>query len=218
MPWLLGRGAEADRQLPADAPIDRFIPEFDVRERHEIVVHAPSALVLDVARTFDLRSVPAVRAIFWLRSKLLGAKESALPDDRRGLVAETLGMGWGVLLDEPGRIFIAGAACRPWHADVVFTPIPPEQFAAYHEPDKVKIVWTLEAMPVASDTTQLATETRVRAIDISARAKFRRYWWMFGVGILVIRWLLLRAVRREAERRWHSVGAGQAGCRPDCSA
>ena len=42
---------------------------------------APAALVLETARTFDLRSTPLVRAIFWLRARILGAKAAA-PDCR----------------------------------------------------------------------------------------------------------------------------------------
>ncbi len=37
--------------------------------------------------------------------------------------------------------------------------------------------------------------------DDAARKKFRRYWRVFGMGIVLIRWLLLPALRREAERR-----------------
>ena len=55
-----------------------------------------------------------------------------------------LGMGWGRLAEQPDDFFVAGAAWQPWQADVVFSPIPPEQFASLAEPDRVKIAWTLE--------------------------------------------------------------------------
>jgi hypothetical protein len=116
-------------------------------------------------------------------------------------------MGWGVLLDEPGRMFIAGASCQPWKADVVFTPIPADRFAASEEPGRVKIVWTLEAEPLDSTSSRFASETRVRAMDSEAREKFRRYWRTFSIGILTIRLFLLPAIRREAERRWRTASA-----------
>ena len=47
----------------------------------------------------------------------------------------------------------------------------------------------------------MATETRAVATDEASRGKFRRYWRFAGPGILLIRKLLLPAVRREAERR-----------------
>ncbi len=185
------------------APVDRFIPDSDVRERHEITVRAPAALVLEVARNFDPMSIPAVRAIFAVREKVMGAREERgnLP---KGLVPWTLAMGWGVLAEEPDRFFVAGASCQPWKADVVFTPIPSEQFASYVEPDRVKIAWTLEAEPLGPSRSRLASETRVIATDSAARERFRRYWRFARFGIVAIRWLLLPGVRREAERRWRS--------------
>ena len=193
-------------RLPAPmvSPIDRFIPRPDVRERHETVVHAPAALVLEVARELDMQSIPLVHAIFWLRAKLMGSKVER-SGRRKGFVAETRELGWGLLAEEPGRLFMAGAACQPWHADVVFRPIPPERFAAFAEPDQVKIVWTLEAEPLGPESTRFASETRVVATDERALLKFRRYWRWAGFGILTIRWLLLPAIRREAERQWRET-------------
>jgi hypothetical protein len=81
-------------------------------------------------------------------------------------------------------------------------PIAPEQYAAYGEPDRVKIVWTLEAEALGPELTRFASETRVVATDDRARARFRRYWCTFGIGIQMIRWLLLSAVCRQAEQRW----------------
>jgi hypothetical protein len=55
------------------ALLDRFIPAPDVRERFETTIHAPAAVVMQVAADFDMQSVRAVRAIFRLREALLGA-------------------------------------------------------------------------------------------------------------------------------------------------
>jgi hypothetical protein len=185
-------------------PIDRFMPDADVRKRHDVVVHAPAALVLETARTFDMLSMPPVRAIFWLRARILGAKVS-VRSWARGLIEEARGMGWEVLAEEDGRFIVMGAVCQPWVADVVFTPIPPAEFAAASPPDRVKIVWTLEVVALSETVTRLATETRAKATDAQARARFRRYWRRFGAGIVMTRWLLLPAVRRRAERRWRAV-------------
>jgi hypothetical protein len=184
--------------------LDRFIPQPDIRERHETVVRALAELVFEVARGFDMKSIPLVRAIFWLRGKLLRtrAPASARP---KGLDTDALrAMGWGVLAEVPGRLFVAGAVCQPWQADVVFTPVAPDRFAAYAEPDRVKIAWTLEAEPLGPALSRFATETRAAATDAQARASFRKYWELAGIGILAIRWLLVPAVRRQAEARWRA--------------
>ena len=181
--------------------IEQFIPQADYRERHETIVHAPADVVFDVAQQFDLQSIPLVRAIFWLRAKLLGAQRPPAGLFATGLVAETKSLGWGELAFEPGRELVMGAIAQPWKADVKFSAVPPDQFLAFAEPDLVKIVWTLEAEPRGTAETMFRTETRVLATDEQARRKFRRYWRFFGIGIVLIRWLLLPALRREAERR-----------------
>jgi hypothetical protein len=184
------------------SPVDRFIPRPDIAERHETLVRAPATLVFAVAEHFDMQAIPTVRAIFWLRSLLLGARtRDAWRRSGGGLVAETAAMGWTTLVHEAGRIHLAGAAAQPWLADVRFTPVSPEEFPAFAQADMVKIVWTIEVEPVAPELTRLRSETCVVATDEAARRKFRRYWRVFGIGILFIRWLLLPAIRREAERR-----------------
>jgi hypothetical protein len=185
------------------ALLDRFMPRTDIRTRHEILVEAPAPLVLEVARTYDLQSHPLVRAIFWLRTKLLRARRPAAWRSQ-GLAADMLRMGWGRLAEEPDRYLVAGATCQPWMGDVVFTPIPAERFAAFADPDQVKIAWTLEVEAIEPTRTRFATETRAVATDEGARRKFQRYWRLFGIGIRMIRWLMLPAMRREAERRWAS--------------
>lgn len=189
---------------PISTLLDRLIPDAAVQRRHETVVSAPAALVFDTARTFDLRSILLVRAIFWLRGKILGAKTEGNNWSHVSVEA-LLGMGWGVLAEEQDRWLIAGAVCRPWLADVAFVPVPPSNFAAYSEPDFVKIIWTLEVEPILESLSRLATETRAVGTDAQAQARFRRYWRHFGIGIIVIRWLLLPAVRRQAERRWRNT-------------
>jgi len=186
--------------------IDAFIAIPDVSERHESIVRAPASLVFAVAQHFDMQSIPIIRAIFQLRALLLRSRTSGTWRRERGLIAETAAMGWGTLVHEPGRLFIAGAATQPWMADVAFTPVPPGEFAAFATPDMVKIVWTIETEALGPELTRFVTETRVAATDENARRKFRRYWRIFGMGILMIRWLLVPAVRREAERRHRRTG------------
>jgi hypothetical protein len=193
------------------ALLDAVMPRFDVRERHVVTVHAPAALVMAVARTFALGRVPAVRAIFAWR-QLMGARGGE-PPLRAGLVEETRRLGWGCLVDQPGRAYAAGAACQPWLADVRFEPLPAEAFRAASPPDRVKIAWALEAEPLTPVTCRFATETRVVATDEAARRRFRAYWRWARVGIVAIRVLMLPAVRREAERRWRAE-VGRQGAAP----
>lgn len=185
--------------------LDTFIPRPDIRERFENVIDAPVDLVYEVARDFDAQSLPLVKAIFWLRAKMTGAT----PVTRRpqSLVAETQALGWGLLHEQPGRLFVAGAICQPWLADVKFRALPASEFASHVEPDHVKIVWTLEATPVGPTQTRFASETRVVATDEEARGRFRRYWRWARFGIISIRLLILPGVKRAAEAEWRRRSA-----------
>jgi hypothetical protein len=199
MPFLISQGRHEKIAIGPPTLLDAFIPHPDVRERHEIVINAPASLVFEVARSFDIQSVAMVRAIFWLRAKVLGARMATRRS--QGLIAEMLDLGWVGLAEAPGRYFVAGAACQPWKADVKFSAIPAREFASFAEPDHVKIAWTLEAESRGPSRTHFATETRVVATDEPARVKFRAYWRKFGIGIILIRRLLLSELRREAEVR-----------------
>jgi hypothetical protein len=183
------------------SPLDPFIPHPDVRERFHTTIKAPASLVMDVAANFDIQSLALVHAIFWLREKLMRATPPA-PREPQGLLAETQGLGWSLLVEQPGHLMVCGAACQPWKADSGFIPLPAGRFASHAEPNQVKIAWTLQAESLGPATTRFTHETRAVATDAQARIKFRRYWRWARFGIVSIRLLLLPAVRRAAERRW----------------
>ena len=169
--------------------------------RHETIVHAPAQFVMKIARSFEIESIWLVRTLFRLRSALLRAP-ARQPQQRLGLVAQMQSIGWQCLADDPCHYLVAGAACQPWQADPAFSPVAPGDFASFATPDRVKIVWTLEVIALAPALTLFATETRVVATDGQARIRFRRYWRKFGAGIVLIRLVLLPALRRRAERLW----------------
>lgn len=193
-----GPGARASSAPP---PIERFVPSPDIRERFQTDIRAPRDLVMEVASSFDLQSIRLVRAIFWFREKIMRVHRAA-PRRPQGLLEEMRGLGWGTLLERPGEVIVCGATCQPWLADVRFTAIPADRFAGYAEPNRVKIAWTLEAEALGPAITRFAHETRAVGTDAEARRRFRRYWRWARFGIVAIRWLLLPAVRAEAERRW----------------
>jgi hypothetical protein len=180
------------------SPLDPFIPIYDARERFQLVVRAPAPLVYRTAADFDFESIRLVRAIISLRGRLLGSRAAARRVSR-GVLTDAPALGWGVLREEVGRVFVAGAHCQPWLPDVVFAPLTAATFAPFASPDRVKIAWTLEVDPVDGTRCILATETRAVATDGEARERFRRYWRWARFGIYTIRWLLLPAIRREAQ-------------------
>ena len=181
------------------------MPEPDVRERHSTVIKAPAAVVWATAETFDFQSVSFIHGIIRLRQLLL--RSSPVERKPQPFLQEALATGWGVLARTPGSLFVAGAQCQPWLADVTFTPIPVADFLAYREPNRVKIAWTMEVESLGPASAQFATETRAVATDPEARKRFRRYWRWARFGIVAIRWFMLPAVRKQAERTWRAQSA-----------
>lgn len=193
------------RLLPAPSPQSPaavFIPKPYVRDHNEIVIAAPADLVFFDATRIDMQSMPLVRAIFTTRGWFMGDTIEP-PQKPLGLVADMMVLGWGLLAHTPCRSIVMGAAARPWTRNVTFRAVPSDEFAAFAEPDYVKIVWTLEADPIGPERTRFRTETRVEPTDAAARRKFFWYWMAFGIGIRVIRWSMLRELRRKALRHHH---------------
>ena len=183
-----------------DPMLDVFMPKYDVAERHHLGVGAPAALTFGALMDMDLEESILIRAIFRGRELLLGAE----PDKKErphGLVAIARELGWVVLAEMPGHEIVMGAVTRPWEPNVVFRGIQPEHFAAFNEPDYVKIVWTLRADALSPYSSIARSETRAVATDAAARRKFRWYWARFSAGIVLIRELSMRLVKNDAEKR-----------------
>ncbi len=198
--WLRYGHSPRAKGDEADPLLDRFMPAYDIVERHHVQVAAGADITFAAACEQDLMALPVVRAIFRGRDVLLGSEPDTTTHPR-GLLAWTTSIGWGVLAEVPGREVVMGAVTQPWKANVVFRGLPPAEFAAFNEPDYVKIAWTLRADPIDTDTSIFRTETRAVATDAAARGKFRPYWSFLSPGIILIRWASLLPLKAEAERR-----------------
>lgn len=198
--WLRYGHPPAPGPEDADALLDVFMPVYDVAERHHVGVGASADVTFAALMEMDLEKSGLIRAVFKAREIVLGAEPGA-KTEARSLVDVTRELGWVVLAEVPGHEIVMGAVTRPWQANVVFRGVPSEHFAAFNEPDYVKIAWTLRADAISPFSSMARSETRVVATDRGARRKFRWYWARFSAGIRVIREIALRLVKKEAERR-----------------
>ena len=191
-----------------DPLLDRFMPTYEIAERHHTRIVAPAAATFAAARELELFQMPIARALFRARERLLGA----VADDRsrpQGLLTQATAMGWVILDEIPDREVVVGAVTRPWEPNVTFRSIPPDEFASFSEPDYVKIAWTLRADPLGDTMSIFRTETRAVATDSVARAKFPRYWSFLSPGIILIRWAALGPLKAAAMRRARTGSSGR---------
>jgi hypothetical protein len=194
-------GKVGPNRHPKDEVLDRFMPAPEVDEYHSLDVEAPAEVTFEAAKRMDLQAAFPIKAIFFLRaipSLLRGQPFRA--EGPRGIVEETLALGFGVLAELPDRKIVIGTYTQPWHEDVTFRSLPSEEFAAFNEPGFVKIVVSLAAEPIGPNSSRFVTRTRVATTDSKARRKFRLYWSPMSAGIILIRYFSLPLVKRAAER------------------
>ena len=199
---LLGIASRVEESEPL---LDRFLPHYDVVERHRVRIDAPAEVTISAARDMDLMQSRLARAIFRGREIITGAQPVDQSARAPYLVEMLKSLGWGVLAEVPGREIVLGAVTKPWEADVVFRAIPAPQFAAFDEPGYVKIAFTLRADPVGANASIFRTETRALGTDALARRKFGRYWSWASYGIRLIRRSILAPLKADAERRAHAT-------------
>ena len=176
---------------------DKYMPVFDVRERHEILVPDSAARAYGALRRVDFSRSRLIRTIFGIRTLPAYFRHQPWGTPEGPFVDQAIAMGWVVLEESPGHEFVAGAATQPWAATVKFTSIAPGHFLSFSAPGFVKIVWGFSAEPSQSGATILATETRAVATDLIARARFLRYWLFVSPGIRLIRRVALKLARQD---------------------
>jgi hypothetical protein len=178
--------------------IDRYVPTYDVRSRHEIEVHAPAAVTYRALRDLDVgRSIP-VMVLFAIRGLPHLFTGKARPS-RSMKLDSFLTLGFAILEENAPYELAMGAVGRFWRPDSGMLPVAPEEFRTFDSPGYAKglLAFTVEER---QKTSLLATETRVTCTDPSARRKFLLYWRAIAPFSGLIRRLMLNEVKRNAER------------------
>lgn len=187
--------------------LDEFLPRPDATERHAVRVHAAPDAVFEAMWRVDIGG-PVTRAL--LAARVLPAALGGSPaararlHDLRAGPAMTLrglrGTGFTLLGERPGEEVVLGLTGRFWtpRGDILATD--PAHFAAGPPAGAAQAAWSFTVTPDVDGGTLLATETRVRCADATTRRRFRAYWLVVRPFSGLLRWLMLRAIRREAER------------------
>jgi putative NADPH-quinone reductase len=183
-----------------DALLDMIMPEYEVRVSHGIVVDAPPDVTFAAINDSSLVSSPLIRALIRVREAFMRGKHDSheLPD---GLLSQARAIGWSTIAEQGEHEIVLGAATQPWKANPAFRPLPASDVSSFHEPDYAKIAFSVRADALGAERSIARTETRVKTTDAASRERFRRYWALVLPGVELIRFALLREVKREAERR-----------------
>jgi hypothetical protein len=185
--------------MAAASLIDRFLPQYQFAEQHQLPVAATPAALLDQAEDTHMGDDPLVLRMIALR------EAPARLAQRLGLGARLPARPFGLAdftpLGRNGDEELAfGLAGRFWHADYGLLPIADGQAfgAAAHAP-VARLVLNFTARPQPDGRTLLATETRVHCPDAATLRRFRPYWMLIRPVSGLIRRRLLQRIASAAQ-------------------
>jgi hypothetical protein len=196
--------SEADEML-----LDHFLPRYDVTETHAVIVNADADLTWQAVRRCDLSSSAVVHMLLQLRSlpnrlqRVL--KKQPSESARPPLTLDDMQRAGFVHLGErPGHEIVFGTVVQPWNAATDGKPtmlVEADGFAAFDTPRFVKVAFNIRVEPYGTGRALITTETRTAANDPMSLRRFARYWFLIGPFSALIRRLMLRIVKSDAERQ-----------------
>jgi len=166
--------------------IDRFMPHCDFSERHSTLVDATCERAYDAILRADLTANPIARLLMLLRG--MGARRRTAATFAQGFTIVAQDRPSEIVIGLEGPFWKPGCKVRRVDAETFDTPVPP---------DTARATFNFFVQR-ENGATRVTTETRILCSD-DARPKFRRYWMIIRPFSGVIRRLMLRAIRKEAE-------------------
>jgi hypothetical protein len=169
--------------------IDTLLPHSDFYERHSILVRATPERAFAAIESADLAGSPVVRMLLTLRGMGRKPKRTTLRfADSFRVAAEDPPLEIVLGLEGP----LWSPRCKPRGADA-------EAFRRPVPPNTARAAWNFVVEKVDDAHSRVITETRVLCSE-DARRKFALYWFLIRPGSGLIRRMMLRAIRAEAER------------------
>jgi hypothetical protein len=187
--------------LPGEhAHLDEFVPACQFREVHSIRIHAPTDAVFRAVRSVTAREIRFFRFLTWIRSPRLtraGREDILAAPADKPILDVALRSGFVLLADDPSRELVFGTILCGRLPGV--TRLRAGDFLELDRPGFCKVAMNFRLRDEGGGSVRLSTETRVLALDPSARRRFAVYWRVISPGSALIRRMWLEAIRRRAE-------------------
>jgi hypothetical protein len=180
--------------------LDDFLPDYEFRERHDMLVRAEPQAVYGAIKSLDLSRSLVVRFLFALRS-LPGRFRPSRSRSSLGLTLPALlAGGFTILADEPPEELVFGIVGRFWRLSGGGLGVAAEDFKAFAQPGYAKAAANFLVVPASDGRIRLSTETRIHCTNGGARLRFRFYWIAIRPFSGLVRRAMLRSIREAAER------------------
>ncbi len=169
--------------------IDTFLPLYDVKKKHNILINASKEAVYQSVCHLDLNGSSLIRLLF----KLRGLSSKALTLDA---LEEIRFAKLGVV---ENREILLGLVGRFWTPGGDLQKIDANSFTRFNKTGYARAVWNFSMLEQENGSTTMSTETRVQCTDRRSARFFKLYWFIINPFSGVIRSEILRMVKREAE-------------------
>jgi hypothetical protein len=188
--------------------LDSWMPVSDMTAEYATTVAAPIERVYEALLATDFSRHPVVALLMGVRAvpALLADPVAAwrryrAPRVRRtGRLKALLNADFVLLEEIPPLELVLGLTGRFWTLSGGLVPTDAATFRQPPSPGLARAAWNFRLQPLDGGRTRLSTETRVRCADATTARRFRAYWRIVAPGSGLIRWAILRQVRRRAER------------------
>ncbi len=119
---------------------------------------------------------------------------------RRLRLDDIVESGFVVLGEEPDRELVLGIVGKFWQLSSGVHRIEPDEFSGFDTPGFAKAAWNfVVSATAASGLRPSRPRPASLCTDDDARRRFSRYWWLIGRFSALIRRVMLRNIKREAE-------------------
>jgi len=163
------------------------MPHCDFVERHSTVVRASPERIYEVIRRGNLGRNAVIRALLAIRGLRRPAKTFNLD--------AMIGEGFALIADDPPNEIVLGVEGPFWKPACKVHAIGAETFQTSVPDGAARAAWNFIIEP----NGRVTTETRILCAN-DARVRFGMYWMLIRPFSGLIRRLMLRAIRKEAER------------------
>jgi hypothetical protein len=181
--------------------IDSFAPKFDANEIHRITISASRQTVYEALWTADLGNSLLIKLLLFLRSMpaFVARRGKSFPRNRKVTLQTLIDSGFGVLTERPSEEIVLGVTGRFWRLTGNLSAFNRSDFEVPVALGFARGVWNF-SVDSQEGRTILQTETRVVCGDAASRKKFRAYWLVVRPFSGLIRLIMLRNVRKAAEK------------------
>ena len=189
--------------VPVSPVFDRIARGAQFRDRIAIVVQSSPAAIFQALHEVALRDMKLAWALGELRylpSRLFGPMPAV--DSTRPFMSVLVEAGTLILHDDSPQELITGSAAQLHRVNQAPRRLATrEAFDAFDDPRYDKLFMSVRVAPTGrAGEHWLVLEHATRALSPLAERRFARYWRVIKPMGAFVTWLLLRAVRRRAER------------------